>query len=94
MGEVLHIGDHHLRILSIRPEAGTSMCARFDLEVTPHLRIFNLVLRRISGGQYRSYAPNACGKHSASFHPDLAEKITTAAVAALQERAANERNTV
>lgn len=77
-----------MRVLSIWPEAGSSACARFDLEVTPHLRLYNLLLRQVSGGQYRSYAPNACGKHSASFHPDLAEQITTAAVAALKERAA------
>jgi hypothetical protein len=78
-----------MHILSIRPEAGPVPRARFDVEVAPDLRLYNLLLREVGSGRYRTYAPNAHGKHAVSFHPNLAEKITTAAVAALKERAAD-----
>lgn len=73
-----------MRILSIRPTAGPKVLAYFDLEVSEHLRIFNLMLRRGGDGKVRTIAPNACGKHAASFHPELAEQISQAAAAALE----------
>lgn len=72
-----------MRILSIRPEAGESALARFDVEVGPHLRLYNLLLRKAPDGRLRTFAPNAMGKHVATFHPDLANEITRAATAAI-----------
>lgn len=77
-----------MRILSIRPTAGAKTLAYFDVEIGDHLRIYNLQLRQTPGG-LRTVAPNACGKHAATFHPILAEQITAAAVAAHGGRVAN-----
>ncbi|ASP89709.1 hypothetical protein CDO26_37205 (plasmid) [Sinorhizobium meliloti] len=63
--------------------------AYFDIEIGPHLRLFNMVLKIGPDGRPRSYAPKARGKRAASFHPDLAQQITDAAEAALKERAAH-----
>ncbi|MGY6568519.1 MAG: hypothetical protein ACXIVE_05940 [Salinarimonas sp.] len=79
-----------MRILSIRPAAGTKTLAYFDVEISEHLRLYNLQLRAIPMGM-RTVAPNACGKHAASFHPILGEQITQAAAAALKGHAADER---
>jgi hypothetical protein len=73
-----------LRILSIRPAAGTKVVAHFDVEVDEHLRMFNLELRQMPDGQLRSFAPKSSGKHAASFHPSLATEITRAAAVALK----------
>ncbi|MEC5291658.1 hypothetical protein VSX64_13270 [Aurantimonas sp. C2-6-R+9] len=77
-----------MRILSIRPAppgAGTRTIAHFDVEAGPHLRLYNLTLRRLADGRYRIVAPNACGKHAASFHPELAAELSSAAAQALSE---------
>lgn len=71
-----------MRIISIRPTAGSKTLAYFDVEMGEHLRLYNLQLRQTPVG-LRTVAPNACGKHAATFHPILAEQITTAAAAAL-----------
>lgn len=81
-----------MQILSIRPAAGASTLAVFDVELTPHLRLFNMVLKRGPDGCPRTYAPKVSGKHAASFHPELAQQITNAAAAAFKERAAYDRN--
>ena len=72
-----------MKILSIRPTASNKDVAAFDVELSPHLRLFNLTLRRGADGALRIYAAKALGKHSASFHPDLAQEITSAAEAAM-----------
>lgn len=77
-----------MRILDIQPQYGPSAIACFDVELSEHLRLYNLVLRRTPDGRTRTYAPNAAGKHVATFHPILAQQITDAAVAALNGRAA------
>lgn len=79
-----------MKILSVRPAAGPIVLAHFDLEVSEQLRIYNLALRRTPDGRLRTIAPNAAGKHAATFHPDLAEKISRAAAAALGGLAAHE----
>lgn len=79
----IETGTIIMKILSIRPLEGPGAVARFDVEINEHLRLFSLNLRRTPDGRWRTYAANSCGKHVASFHPDLAEKITTAAVAAM-----------
>ncbi|PLU03810.1 hypothetical protein BMJ29_21000 [Sinorhizobium medicae] len=78
-----------MQILSIRPTAGVKEAAYFDVEISPHLRLFNLILRRTPDGRFRTFAPKAFGKHAASFHPELAQQITDAAAAALGGNAAH-----
>jgi hypothetical protein len=73
-----------MKLLSIRLEAGSGALARFDVEITPELRMYNMVLRSTANGLFRSYPPNAHGKHVATFHPALAEQITQVAVAAYE----------
>ncbi|KAA9382476.1 hypothetical protein [Neorhizobium galegae] len=58
--------------------------AYFDIEIGRHLRVFNMVLKIGPDGRPRSYAPKARGKRAASFHADLAQRITDAAEAALK----------
>ncbi|MEQ1950546.1 hypothetical protein [Mesorhizobium sp. CN2-181] len=72
-----------MKILSIRRLQAPGAEARFDVEINEQLRLFGLLLKRSQSGQWRTYAPNSCGKHVASFHPDLATRITAAATAAL-----------
>ena len=68
-----------MRILSIRPEppgfGNAKTIARFDVEVNEHLRIYNIGLRQIDDGTRRVCAPNAYGKHSATFSPELAKLL-------------------
>lgn len=73
-----------MRVIDIRPQNGPSAIAHFDVEISEHLRLYNLVLRKTPDGRLRTYAPNACGKHTATFHPFLAKQITEAATAALE----------
>lgn len=77
-----------MNILSIRPAVGAKELAYFDVEIGPHLRLYGLVLRTSADGRPRTFAPKISGKHAASFHPELADQITAAAVAALEGRAA------
>ena len=80
-----------MEIVSIRPLTGSgNSLARFDVQIGSHLRLFNLVLKQGNDGRLRTYAPTIAGKHSASFHPELAQQITNAAVAAMEGDAANE----
>jgi hypothetical protein len=75
-----------MKILAIRPAppgAGTKTLAHFDVEISEHLRLYNLTLRETGTGKLRTIAPNAAGKHCATFHPVLAEQITRAAAAVL-----------
>jgi hypothetical protein len=76
-----------VKILAIRHLQVPGAEARFDIEINEHLRLFGLLLKRSRDGRLRTYAPNSCGKHVASFHPILAEKITSAATAALEAAA-------
>ncbi|WP_165219527.1 hypothetical protein [Affinirhizobium pseudoryzae] len=79
-----------MKIINVRPGGRPKDLAVFDIEIGPHLRLYNLTLRKSPDGRLRTLAPNAAGKHSASFHPELAEQITRAAVAAMGGFAANE----
>ncbi|MEO4000332.1 hypothetical protein [Mesorhizobium sp. CAU 1732] len=80
------------RVLAIRPapDGAGKVLATFDVEIGDHLRIYNLQLRQSPAG-LRTIAPNACGKHAATFHPVLAEQITKAAEAALGSHTADAR---
>lgn len=76
-----------MKILDIRPVSGAGAEARFDVEINENLRLFGLLLKRSRSGALRTYSPNNCGRHTASFHPSLATQITAAAVAALEAAA-------
>lgn len=82
-----------MEILNLRPPLRPQDEANFDLQFGPHLRIYNLALRRLHNGYHRILAPNAAGKHSASFHPELNSKIVAAEMAKLGgQRADDERS--
>lgn len=82
-----------MEIHNIRPVAdGSRERAIFDAQIGPHLRLFSLVLKEGPDGKLRTHAPKTRGKHSASFHPLLAQEITNAAVAALNGGAAYGRS--
>lgn len=73
------------RILAIRPSPcgdGSKNAATFDVELGP-IRLFGLILRRYPDGNFRTFSPNANGRHAVTFHPELAEKITAAAMRSL-----------
>lgn len=72
-----------MEILDIRPCVGAgNLLARFDAKVTDHIRMYNLKLMSGNRGP-RVYAPQAFGASSATFHPDLANELGRAAMAAL-----------
>ncbi|MDX0105491.1 hypothetical protein CN135_11035 [Sinorhizobium meliloti] len=81
-----------MKVIDIRPPVRMNDLAVFDVEIGHHLRLYNLSLRRTPSGRLRTLAPNACGKHSASFHPELAEQLTKAAEAAMGGLAAYDKN--
>ena len=81
-----------MRILSIRPAppGSGSTLARFDLEMTEDLRIFNLRLTARSSGGHSVFAPNAMGARVATFSNRLVDQIASAALAALTELSPND----
>jgi len=82
-----------LHILDIRPEHGGSgnTIARFDVQLTPHCRLFNLKLVRARSGDYRVYAPSAWGSNTATFAPELAADLVRAAGDALKGKPIDQR---
>lgn len=85
-----------MRILSLRPEppgsGESSVVARFDAEISPDVRMFNLVLRRRSDGRLSAGAANLRGVHSATFSPALAAALSAAATSFLGGPIAHERH--
>jgi hypothetical protein len=75
-----------LRIRSIKPchlgDGRFPAVARFDVEVTPELCLFNWTLRAAPRGDYIVLPPNSLGKRVAGFSRDFAAEVTQAAVAA------------
>jgi hypothetical protein len=81
-----------MRIISIRavpPGAGDTV-ARFDAEVSPDIRLFNL---KLSGGErgLRVYAPSAYGTSTATFSRELTAALIDAAVIALGDQPSHAR---
>jgi hypothetical protein len=69
-----------MHILSIRPaKPGGKAIAFFDAEVSPGIRMFDLALRRGADGGLRVYAPNAFGRHCASFSADVVDELSALA---------------
>jgi hypothetical protein len=79
-----------MEVKNLRPPYRPQDLAEFDLQIGPHLRIFSLAIRRLPDGRYRILAPNAAGKHSASFHPTLCVEIVEAVLAAMGGFTAND----
>lgn len=66
--------------------------ARFDVEVTPSLTLFNWTLRSAPDGGHIVLPPNALGKRVAGFDRAFAADVTQAAVAALKELSAHAKH--
>ena len=73
-----HHGDGRFRAL-----------ARFDVEVTPSLTLFNWTLRAAPDGGHVVLPPNALGKRVAGFSREFAAEVTQAALAAFKELSPN-----
>lgn len=72
-----------MQILSIRPEpGGGNTLARFDIQLTPDIRMFGLKLVATPRG-HRVYPPHTSTHNVATFAPAFAEKMIRAALAAL-----------
>lgn len=73
-----------MHIMAIRPEpsGSGSTLARFDVQLTPDVRLYNLRLIQGPRGR-RVHAPHALGGNVATFSPILGEQLTRAASAAL-----------
>jgi hypothetical protein len=85
-----------LRILAITPVRHTGdgrfpAVARFDFEVAPQLRLFNLTLRKTPDGGNIVLPPNALGRRVAGVDRELATEITSAAVAAYKGLSPHDR---
>jgi hypothetical protein len=67
-----------LRILSIRqaPPGEGKTLARFDIELTPELRMYDLRLVQTESGRRLTYSQNAAGRRTATFIGALADEIT------------------
>lgn len=82
-----------MKILSIRPEppgAGNTV-ARFDVQITSDLRLYNLKLVSTPSGHRRVYAASAFGANTATFSPALSAELIRAAMAALGGNTAHDR---
>ncbi|NTF80541.1 hypothetical protein [Rhizobium rhizogenes] len=72
-----------MKILSIRPEpGGGNTLARFDIQLTPDVRMFGLKFVKTPRG-YRIYPPHSNVNNCATFSPAFAESMIRAALAAL-----------
>ncbi len=76
-----------MRILSIRPEPPGSgyTVARFNVEMSDDLRLFNCKLVEKPDGRRFVHAPNSGGQRVVTFSPALVDQIANAAFAALKE---------
>jgi hypothetical protein len=83
------------RILAIRPApagAGGKNIARFDVEIGGNIRLYGLLLREFPDGTRRISGPQSDGRHFATFLPDIASAITSAASSAFEGQHAVHRN--
>lgn len=80
-----------MQILEIRTEPGSgNTIARFDVQLTPDIRMFGLKLVKTPRG-HRVYPPHTSTNNVATFAPIFAEKLIRAALAALAGETVNER---
>ncbi|WP_100960388.1 hypothetical protein [Bosea sp. FBZP-16] len=70
-----------MQIISWWPQDGRgSALAHFDIEVMDGLRLCGLKLIQNDQGQFRTIAPTMGSRRSVTFHPEVASRITAAAV--------------
>lgn len=74
--------EQHVLAMRPSPTGDGRTVASFDIEVGP-FRFFGLLLRRYHDGNFRTFSPNANGRHAVTFHPEIAKQITPAAVGSL-----------
>ncbi len=80
-----------MKILSLRPGSpGSTVLARFDLELNDHLRLYNLALRQRPGDRSWTVAPNAFGERTAALGEQFNKAIPDLALAALMELSAHD----
>lgn len=70
-----------MEVLSISPtphdgRPGVREIAKFDLQVTPDVRLHGCKLRQTPDGKRFSYGPAARGNRAASFTHDFAVRVT------------------
>lgn len=74
-----------MRILYLHPvfdDRGRHQCvATIDIEINEDIPLYGLRLMRMEDGQHRLLAPQTGRRRSATFSPELAQKITDMAVA-------------
>lgn len=77
-----------MKILSIRPSPlGTgATIARFDIELTPELRMYDLRLVQTESGRRLTYSQNAAGRRTATFVGTLADEINLPAMHSMGAR--------
>lgn len=64
-----------MRILDIRPQpCGGKTVARFDVELVPGVKLYDLKLIRSDRG-YRVFGPAIGGGAAATFAPEIADKL-------------------
>lgn len=82
--------QHKMHVLAIRPvyePAGggfLTLCG-FDLVLNASIRLYGMRLVQAPDGRRLTYVPWSGGRRFATFAPDLAEAITTAAVIAFEQ---------
>lgn len=74
---------HILKIRPAPPGAWSKVIANFDAQITDDLRLYGLQLREFESGVRRTTAPQAYGRHFATFTPALAQQLTDSASLAL-----------
>lgn len=74
-----------MQITEIWPEQwhGSKTVARFSVALQPDLKLVGLKLQRRDDGSYRVRSPNLAGQAVFHIGPELARRITAAAVAAM-----------
>lgn len=82
-----------MRILSIRPapSGGTGVLAVFDVELSPDVRLLDVVLHRNRAGQRRVWPPKVGDRRIITLSPALSDSIAAAAEAELRKADANDR---
>lgn len=66
---------------------GSNIVARFNVHVSPDIKLCGLMLRRKRDGALRAYAPKQGDNLAFHLAPHISEQITIAATAAYAERA-------
>lgn len=83
-----------MKIINMRPSAGSNTLAVFDVEIDDRIRVFDVALRRNAKGELRAFAPSPGSRHTVTFTPAFADEIIKAAGAAIRSRLADDNTAV